>query len=86
MGIVDIIREAAQKHEERRLSQLDAEIAGLMFTPDASDLPRVIRTPHIEQKGEGYMVPGKMFSDGKARLFVSEHTTVTEAAIEWPDA
>lgn len=86
MGIVDAIRQAAQGHEDRRLAQLDTEISGLIFTPDPSHLGRVIRSQFIEQKGEGYMIPGKMFADGKARLVVGPHTTVNEAAIDWPDS
>lgn len=86
MGIVDAIREAAQRHEERRIAQLDTEIAGLLFTPDPSNLPRVIRTPLIEQDGEAYMVGGEMFADGKARLITGPKTKVREDLMEWPDS
>lgn len=86
MGIVDAILTAMRKHEDTRHANLEAEMTGVIFSPDPSELPRVIRTRWIEQKGEGYMVPGGMIADGKARLFVGPHTTVNEAAIEWPDA
>ena len=86
MGIIDHVRKAAAQHEAKRLDKLDGELAGLIFTPDPSHLPRVIRTPHIEQNGEAYLVEGKMWADGKARLVTGMHTKVREDLIEWPDA
>lgn len=86
MGIIDHVRKAAAQHEAKRLEKLDGELAGLIFTPDPSHLPRVIRTPHIEQNGEAYLVEGKMWADGKARLVTGMHTKVREDLIEWPDA
>lgn len=86
MGIIDHVRKIAAQHEAKRLDKLDGELAGLIFTPDPSHLPRIIRTPHIEQPGEAYLIEGKMWADGKARLVTGMHTRVREELIEWPDA
>jgi hypothetical protein len=90
MGILEAIRDGIMRslsqHEQERVAKLEAEMSGLVFTPDPSHLGRVVRSQFIEQQSEGYMIPGSMFSDGKARLVVGPHTTVDEARIDWPDA
>lgn len=86
MGIIDGLMNIAKAHEAKRLDKLDGELAGLIFTPDPSHLPRVVRTPSIEQPGEAYLIEGKMWADGKARLVTGMHTRVREELIEWPDA
>lgn len=85
MGIVDALRQQLQAHEDRRRDALDADLAALVFTPDTSDLPRVVRNPLVPL-GQGYQIPGRLFSDGKARLVVHPAQHVREDMIDWEDA
>lgn len=79
------MRKALEQHEERRRDALDSVISELLWTPDVSTLGRVVRSDKVPA-GEGFMLPGKLWADGKARLIVNTHQHVDEAVQKWVDA
>lgn len=83
-AIPDAILNALVKHEERRVDELDAELAALIF--DATPRDGRVVTNALIPTGQGYMIPGRLMADGKARLVVNPAQRVNEAGIDWPDA
>ena len=82
--IGDALLGSLMRHEEKRRDQLDAEIAAMLFDTNP-DRGRVL-TNALVPLGQGFMIPGRLMSDGKARLVVNPAQHVDEAAQEWPDA
>lgn len=83
--IGDALLASFMRHEEKRRNQLDEDIAELLFTGDLTNVGRVVRNENVPTRS-GYMIPGRLLADGKARLVVNPRQYVDEARQKWPDA
>ncbi len=85
MSLWDRILAELERKREAEQDALDSQIIEALWEGQREELPRVVRLSRVN-RGDGYVIPGKLWPDGKSRLLVNPLQAVNEpAAIEQMD-